>query len=130
MKRFAAIILAVMFLAGCTPIERTAYNTVVAGKAALVSFRSHHPECSFDPRTGLSRAITLQPCLANNRLTGAKDLIIDAAEVYCASPAFESGGACTPPAKGTPAFEQAYNKLTAAISAYNQTAADLKGVIQ
>jgi hypothetical protein len=83
----------------------------------------------FDATSGISKVVTAQPCLANNKLTAAKDTLIDATEVYCSSPAFESGGACTPPAKGTPALQQATDKLKAAIANYNQTAADLKGVI-
>lgn len=133
MKRFStfigvAVLSTVLF--GCEPIERTAYDIVVTSKASLVSFRSHHPECAFNVRTGLSQVTGNPLCAANNKLTSAKDLIIDAAIIYCAGAQFESGGTCNPPSKGSPAYQQAYDKLSAAIAGYDQTAADLKGVIQ
>lgn len=130
MNSFLAVTALAVFLVGCTPVERDAYNIVVAGKASLVTFRAAHPECSFNATTGLSGVTGNQLCVANNKLTSAKDLVIDTAEVYCSGPSFETGGACQPPIKGTPAYQQAYAKLQAAVSSYKQTATDLKGVIQ
>jgi len=59
----------------------------------------------------------------------AKDLLIDAVEVYCAGPEFNGGGKCDPPAKGTPAYDQVIAKLNAALASYEQSETDLKGVL-
>lgn len=109
---------------GCAPIERQAYRTFVGAKAFLDSVKKVHPECA-------SGAVS-QVCSVLAKATAAKDSIIDAAEVYCASPSFDATkdpGECSPPAKGTPANDQAVAKLKAAISMYNQMSADLKGVL-
>ena len=104
----------------CTPLEKQAYNTVIASKAFIDAEKRAHPEC-------LSAKSTL--CDNLTKATAAKDALIDAAEVYCSGPQFEAGGACQPPAKGTPAADQATIKLKAAIAAYNQTAKDVKGAL-
>lgn len=105
-----------LFAAGCDPIERQAYKTAVGAKAFLDSEKAQHPECPGDAAI----------CVALARATAAKDALIDAAEVYCSGPAFESGGECQPPAKGTPAADQAVAKLKAAIKLHDQAFADLK----
>lgn len=129
-KLMGFVLLAAFFLAGCPPIERDAYIAVTGTKAALVDYRGRHPECApYDAVSGLSN-VKLTPCIANNRLTSAKDAIIDAAEVYCAGKDFETGGACNPPAKGTPGYEQGAAKLKAAMASYRQIESDVKGVIQ
>lgn len=102
----------------CTPPEKAAYNTVVSAKAYLDNTKKLHPECP-TANTTLCTNIT--------RAVAAKDLLIDAAEIYCSGPAFETGGTCQPPVKGTPAYDQAVAKLNAAIAGYNQAATDLKG---
>lgn len=134
MKTFVFCVLLSTFMLTCqqptTPLERDAYNVVVAGKASLVSFRAAHPECRFDAKSGLSSVTSNSFCVANNKLTSAKDLVIDAAEVYCSSTNFENGGTCNPPAAGTTAFTQAAAKLQAAVAGYKQSATDLKGIIQ
>lgn len=119
MKRIIPALLAIaVVLSGCTPLERTAYNTVVAAKAFLDKERQQHPECA--------SGSTSNVCVDINRAVGAKDALIDAITVYCSGPEFNNGGACNPPAKGTPAATQAEAKLQNAITMYNQTAADLK----
>ena len=112
------ILLLATFLAGCTPLERTAYNTIVASKAFLDKEKMQHPECATTPETTVCHDLT--------QAVGAKDSLISALEVYCSGPQFESGGACQAPAKGTPAAQQAADKLNAAIQNYNQIQADLK----
>lgn len=109
-----------MFLAGCSPVERQAYNTIVAAKGFLDSLKSQHPECV---------SATSALCVDLKRATSAKDSLIDAVEVYCSGPQFENGGPCNAPAKGTPAAQQAADKLKAAIANYEQTEKDLKGVV-
>jgi hypothetical protein len=106
---------------GCTPIEDQAYKTIVGAKAFLDAEKAAHPECASN--------ITATVCVDLKRATSSKDFLIDAAETYCAGPQFETGGACQPPAKGTPALTQATAKLKAAIAAYSQSATDLKGAL-
>ncbi len=117
-KAFPAMLVAVLLIAGCTPLERNAYNVVVAAKSFLDSEKAAHPECATVPESTI--------CSDIQKAVGAKDSLINALEVYCAGPQFESGGACQAPAKGTAAYDQAAAKLQAAISSYNQIAADLK----
>lgn len=110
----------------CTPIERNAYRLISASKGFLDSEKAAHPECAV-----VSGAALTQVCAALARATSAKDLLIDAAEVYCAGPTFSVGnGVCTPPAKGTPAFQQASDRLQAAITNYQQSEKDLKGLVK
>ncbi len=120
MKRWLILFL-FLPLIGCTSLEKQAYNVIVGAKAFLDAEKKMHPECTTESTT---------LCADLAQATRAKDGLIDAAEIYCSGPQFEAGGACQPPAKGTPASDQAIAKLKAAISLYNQTAADLKGVIK
>jgi hypothetical protein len=111
-----------MLFTSCQAVEKTAYNTVVAAKAFTDKIKTQHPECS------PGNASTL--CVDLTKATSAKDTLIDAIEIYCAGPTFNGGGACEPPAKGTPAYTQATDKLSAAISSYSQAETDLKGVLK
>lgn len=126
----SCVLLLCVLLVACSPVERQAYNIVVGGKAALVSYRAKHPECNFDLATGLSGDTKTTACITNNRLTSAKDAIVDAAEVYCAGKDFETGGVCNAPAKGTPGAVQAQAKLKAAVASYEQIERDVKGAIK
>lgn len=114
------VIASALILTACPAIERSAYNTVVGAKAFLDKTKAQHPECPAASSTLCSDLL---------KATSAKDALIDAAEVYCSSPSFETGGACSPPAKGTSASDQAIAKLKAAIAHYDQTAKDLKGTL-
>lgn len=109
-----------MSVTACDPVERQAYNTAVSAKAFLDVFKAVHPECAAS-KDGV--------CGKFAQATAAKDALIDAAEVYCSGPAFETGGECQPPKKGTSASDQAVAKLKATIAAYNQIAKDLKGAL-
>ena len=120
LKAVAAVSVLALLLAGCTPVERLAYNTAVAAKAFLDTEKLAHPECA----TGAASTV----CADITKAVAAKDVLIDAITVYCAGPDFQNGGACNPPAKGTPAAQQATAKLQAAITNYNQVAKDLQGV--
>ena len=119
-KAFPALLVAVLWIAGCTPLERSAYDTVVAAKAFLDSERTQHPECA----TGATTTV----CVDIKKAVAAKDLLIDAITVYCSGPEFNNGGKCNAPQKGTPGYDQAAAKLQAAINNYNQSQADLKAV--
>lgn len=120
MKRFLVVAITIMafVLAGCTPLERTAYNTVVAAKGFLDKEKAQHPECA----TGAASTV----CTDLSKATGAKDALIDAITVYCSGPDFNNGGACNAPDLHTAAGVTAEAKLRAAIDNYNQIAADLK----
>lgn len=118
MKRIIPVLIAAVFLAGCTPLERTAYQTVVAAKAFLDQEKLAHPECA----TGSTSVV----CADINKAVGAKDALIDAITVYCSGPDFNNGGACNAPDLHSAAGVNAEAKLRAAIAMYNQTAADLK----
>lgn len=128
MMKFAIafVLAASLFITGCPKTEQVAYDTVVAAKAFTDSIKAKHPECN--SATAISSGNVLCADLA--KATSAKDALIDAVEIYCAGPNFNGGGACDPPAKGTPALTQATAKLQAAESSYSQAEADLKGVIK
>lgn len=120
--RLLTLLTLTLLLTSCTPVEKLAYNTIVAAKGFLDTIKSQHPECA----TGATSTV----CTDVKRAVAAKDSMIDAAEIYCSSPSFDTGnGACSPPAKGSPAAQQLAQKLQAAITAYNQTAKDLKGAL-
>lgn len=123
MKYLATVLIFGLLLCtvGCDPVEKQAYKTIVAAKAFLDSEKAAHPEC---PSAGTA------VCDSIMRAVAAKDFLIDTVEVYCSSPQFENGGACQPPAKGTPAADQAKAKLEAALSTYDQAAADLKKAVK
>jgi hypothetical protein len=119
MKRLIPALIAIaVVLAGCTPLERQAYNTVVAAKAFLDKEKQQHPECA--------EGSTSVVCADINKAVGAKDALIDAITVYCSGPEFNNGGACNAPDLHSAAGVQAEAKLRAAINNYNQIAADLK----
>ena len=120
MKRIAVVLALGLVIAGCTPVERSAYNTVVAAKAFLDTERKVHTECV--------PGATSTVCVDIAKAVAAKDLLIDAITIYCSGPDFNNGGACNAPKKGTPGYDQAVAKLQAAIANYNQVAADLKAV--
>lgn len=118
--RIAIVLGCALVLTGCTPIEKQAYKIIVGAKAFIDAEKKIHAEC----------ATSTSPLCGNlQRATAAKDALIDAAEVYCSGPQFEAGGACQPPAKGTPAATQAIAKLKAAMAAYEQTEKDVKGAL-
>jgi hypothetical protein len=119
MKRITpALIVAFLWLSGCTPLERTAYQTIVAAKAFLDSERAQHQECATTPETTVCHDLA--------QAVAAKDSLINALEIYCSGPQFETGGACQAPDLHTAAGVQAEAKLRAAITNYNQISADLK----
>jgi hypothetical protein len=120
--RKALLLLPLLLVLGCPAVEKTAYNTVIAAKAFTDKVKSQHPECN----TGNASAL----CATLIKAVAAKDTLIDSVEIYCAGPSFNGGGACQPPAKGTPAYIQATNKLNAALVSYEQLEKDLKGVLK
>ena len=107
----------------CTPVEISAYRTIVGAKAFLDSEKKAHPECNVTTPTSSGL------CQALAKATSAKDAVIDIVEVYCSSPQFDTnGGKCTPPTDPT-VQNQVAVKIEAAIAIYNQAEKDLKGVL-
>lgn len=98
-------------------LANNAYDVIAGAKGYLEKEKSLHPECA-----SASSAV----CTKISQAIGAKDVLIDALSVYCSGPNFLNGGACDPPAAGTPAQTQAQQKLEAALASYNQIAEDLK----
>lgn len=120
LKRTIALAIFTVILAGCTPLEISAYRTIVGAKAFLDNEKKAHPECA---------TATSIVCTDLAKATAAKDALIDAAEVYCSGPQFDTAnGPCTPssdPNKKALAAQ----KLNAAIANYNQILKDVKGVL-
>ncbi len=108
---------------GCPKPIGVAYKTVVGSKAFLDSVKASHPECTKPENTNLKLCVLLV------QATSAKDLLIDAGEIFCGGQGFEKGGACNPPSKGTPGYQIAVDKLNAAIQSYEQIEKNLKGVL-
>lgn len=110
-----------LVISGCPSVVQDAYSTIVASKAFLDTAKKQHPECA----SGGTAAV----CQKLKQATSAKDALIDVVEIVCAGPNFNAGGACDLPKKGTPGYDQAEAKIRAAIAAYNQAAADVKGAL-
>jgi hypothetical protein len=109
-------------LAGCPKIEKDAYLAATGAKAFLDSVKSKHPECNQPNTTG-------DTCDYLRKAIAAKDVLIDAGEIYCGSAVFDNGGACTPPDKKSPAYQTAQDKLRAALQSYEQVEKDLRTVL-
>jgi len=121
----AVLLASSFFLTGCPKPERVAYETAVGAKAFLGSMQKAHPECAIASVTPTALCGNLA------RAVAAKDLLIDAGEIYCGGPSFDvDGGACDPPAKGTLGYQIARDKLQAAIRNYTQAEADLRKAVQ
>lgn len=105
-------------------LANAGYNLVVAAKGFTDNVRAKHPECLGAVNTAPSVV-----CADLRKAIGAKDLLIDAMEIYCAGPVFNAGGSCSPPAPGTDSYTQASAKLNAAMAGYSQIDSDLKGVL-
>lgn len=122
---------AMLILSGCSALERQAYNVIVASKAFTLSISAKHPECGTRDANGLwvSAHNSAGVCSAIDKGISAKDLLIDAAETYCAGTDFEAGGPCNAPTDKT-IKSQLAAKVAAAISNYEQTETDLRGLIK
>ncbi len=119
-----ALLLASLGSAGCPKPEQDAYRTVVGAKAFIDSVKSKHPEC------GVSSSSAL--CADLRRATSAKDVLIDAGEIYCNVAVFGDADKtpCMPTPKGTPGASAALATLRNAIANYERLETNLKAVIQ
>jgi len=75
MKRLWLV--AVVFLAGCTPVEQQARDALAASQGFIMQAQQNHQaECAATPKKSF-------PCAMINQAVGAQNLAIDALEVYC-----------------------------------------------
>jgi len=128
----ALLAFALITLTGCSSLERTAYNIIVGSKAFTQNISDKHPECGTrdasghwvpDPNNHAGVCVALAKGIA------AKDVLIDAAEEYCAGPDFISGGACNAPTSKT-VKDQLAAKVQAAITGYEQTETDIRALLK
>lgn len=97
------------------PIQATAMDVAATAKGYLDEAKKHHPECA----PGVTAPAV---CGVLDRGTKAKDLLIDAVNVYCGSAEYDKGDvACTPNAS-------AEDKLSSALTNMNQIMGDVKSV--
>lgn len=106
------ILACTLALTGCQPIEKTARDSVAAAKGYLDSAKAHHPECATNGGHGAN-------CDIIARGVGAKDAVIDAVQVYCASSSYDSGSPCSPNKDAEP-------KLKAALQSLDQIMTDVR----
>jgi hypothetical protein len=125
------LVFGVLGLTGCSSLEHQAYNVIVASKAFTKSISDKHPECGTRDVNGrwVSGGNQAGVCVALSKGIAAKDLLIDAAEEYCAGSDFETGGACNAPTSQT-IKSQLVSKVKAAISGYEQAEMDLRAAIK
>src|SRR6516164_166904 len=75
MKRLWLV--AVVFLAGCSPVEQQARDALAASQGFIMQAQQNHQaECSQTPKKAF-------PCAMITQAVGAQNLAIDALEVYC-----------------------------------------------
>lgn len=103
---------------GSQPLEQTARDTVATAKGYLDAAKVHHPECAA-PAEGTPVSTN---CQIISRGVAAKDSVIDALNIYCASPDYSNnGGPCVPNKDLQPKLQEALNNL-------NQTITDVKAI--
>ncbi len=112
---FAALVLA---LSGCQPLEKSVRDAIAAQKSFLdKAVQNHEAECKVNPAKLLCQVI--------NEAGYARNLAIDALEIYCAGSDFERGGNCNPP-RDKAQRDKLAAKLKAAALNMNRIFADLK----
>ena len=119
MKRLWLV--AVVFLAGCSPVEQQARDALAASQGFIMQAqKNHQAECSQTPKKAF-------PCAMINQAIGAQNLAIDALEIYCGwtasdvadAAAGKSVHACVP-------VKTAADPLKAALSNLNRILKDYK----
>ena len=121
---------AMVFITGCSSLEHQAYNAIVGAKAFTQSISAQHPECGTRDANGhwVPSSSTAGVCVSLAKGIEAKDLLIDAAEEYCAGTDFQNGGPCDSPTDKT-LKNQLASKVQAALQNYAQTEADIRSLI-
>src|SRR6516225_1731797 len=116
-----AWLVAVVFLAGCSPVEQQARDALAAAQGFIMQAQQNHQaECSQTPEKDF-------PCAMINQAIGAQNLAIDALEIYCGwtasdvadAAAGKSVHACVP-------VKTAADPLKAALSNLNRILKDYK----
>lgn len=96
------------------PLEQTARDSVATAKGYLDSAKQHHPECAADASSTNCQVIA--------KGVAAKDSVIDAVNIYCASNDYSNNsGPCVPNKDLQPKLQEALNNL-------NQTITDVKAI--
>jgi hypothetical protein len=114
-------LVAVVFLAGCTPVEQQARDALAASQGFIMQAqKNHQAECSQTPKKAF-------PCAMINQAVGAQNLAIDALETYCSWTAQDVQDAAASKSVH-PCFEAktAMDPLKAALSNLNQILKDYK----
>jgi hypothetical protein len=121
----------VMFITGCSSVEVQAYRVIVGAKALTKSVGVTHPECGTRDANDRWQSAhnSAAVCTVLDKSISAKDVLIDLAETYCSGSGFESGGPCNPPTDKN-AKAALVDKLTGAISNYEQIETDLKTALK
>lgn len=101
--RLLVLLAATLAMTGCQPIEKTARDSVATAKGYLDSAKQHHPECAAGGHGANCDIIA--------RGVGAKDAVIDAVQIYCASPNYDAGAPCTPNKDTEPKLKEALKRL-------------------
>jgi hypothetical protein len=97
------------------PIQSTALDVAATAKGYLDKAKELHPECA----PGVTAP---NLCAILDRGTKAKDLLLDALNLYCGSPEYDKGNVvCTINAS-------AEDKLSSALTNMNQIMGDIKSV--
>ena len=119
MKRLWLI--AVVFLAGCTPVEQQARDALAASQGFIAQAQSNHQaECSTNPKKPF-------PCAMINQAVGAQNLAIDALETYCSWTAQDVAGlAAGTQTHGCIEVKTVESGLKTAIANLNQILKDYK----
>lgn len=112
--RVLVLLAACLSMTACQPIEKTARDYVATAKGYLDSAKQHHPECAAAGSHGGN-------CDIIARGVAAKDSVIDAVQVYCASSSYDAGAPCAPNKDAEPKLKEALKRL-------DQVMADVKAI--
>lgn len=121
MKRLLILplLFAALAMSACPPsqpLEKSARDAVATSKGYLDAAKEHHPECVSDTPAASTN------CTIISRGVAAKDSVIDAVNIYCASPEYSNGtGECIPNKDLEPKLKEALDNL-------NRTINDVKAV--
>lgn len=112
------LLLPLVILLGCQPIQNTARDGIAAAKGVLQTAQTKYmAQCTANPQDA--------PCVIIHKGVAAQNVAIDALEAYCeggATPAFKDGGPCV-------ANKAVEPKLRASLDNLNQIIPDVKGLL-
>lgn len=111
----AAIVSLTLVTTACPVLQDTARDSIAASKGYITTAQTQHPECPSTP--------TAKACTIIHGAVAAENSAVDALELYCAGPVFNSGGVCSPDKSGAAALQAALANLSKIIT-------DVKGIIK